>query len=649
MPFLQHLEGLSRAASRRIAVLAVVGMLAFAILTAVDVVLRRWTQLPMAGFNEILALILPITIVACFPAGVAERGHLTITFLRRSLNPRFAALLHLFGQTLLLVAFCILAWRVAGYALLLDHRKAETTILKWPLAPTFWLVAGLLAIAALIQLIVLANDVRDRGRRQPVDASPRMDAGGKPRGPSKFATVIAIVSLLGAAATILGAHGVGGLRELLPTNPSWLAILLFAVMWGLIVATVPLGAAMIVAGLTGTIATMGIAPALMGTGIATGDFLANVNIAILPLFLMMGSFAVAAGLSADLYRLAQALLGHLKGGLALATIGACAGFGAVTGLSVATAVTIGRVALPEMRSRGYSPALSTGSIAAGGTLGILIPPSGAMILYALLTDVSIGQMFIGALIPAVIAVSFYMLVIVSYVRISPSSAPPTMTRKRGELLQATLRSWGMFVMFGIVIGGIYTGVFTETEAAAVGAGFAFVFALMRGKLKRTQFWEVVGETVQTTSMIFLLLIGGMTFSFFIAATGLAATLKTTIEALQIAPIFIIAIILGIYLILGCVMDSYAAMVITVPIFAPLISAFGYDLVWWGIVMVIVIEVGLLSPPFGVNAFVLKGLATDVPLGTIFKGITPFMLSDVVRVVVLVAFPVLVTWLPSTMK
>jgi len=646
---LEHLEGLSRAASRRIALLAVIGMLAFAILTAFDVVLRRWTSLPMAGFNEILALILPITIVACFPAGVATRGHLTITFLRRSLNPRFAAVLHLFGQALLFVAFAVLSWRVAGYALLLDHRKAETTILKWPLAPTFWLVAGLLAIAALIQLIVLANDIRSKGRMRTDDAHPRSAANSRPRGASKIATVVALVSLIGAVAVMLGAHGVEGLRELLPTNPSWLAVLLFVVMWGLIVATVPLGAAMIVAGLTGTIATMGVAPALMGVGIATGDFLANVNIAILPLFLMMGSFAVAAGLSADLYRLAQALLGHLKGGLALATIGACAGFGAVTGLSVATAVTIGRVALPEMRSRGYSPALATGSIAAGGTLGILIPPSGAMILYALLTDVSIGQMFIAALIPAVIAISFYMLVIVGYVRLSPASAPPTATRKRGELLQATLRSWGMFAMFGIVIGGIYSGIFTETEAAAVGAGFAFVFALMRGKLRRAQFWEVVGETVQTTSMIFLLLIGGMTFSFFVAATGLAETLKTTIEAMQIAPIFVIAILIAIYLILGCVMDAFAVMVITVPIFAPLVSAFGYDLIWWGIVMVIVIEVGLLSPPFGVNAFVLKGLATDVPLGTIFKGITPFVLSDVVRIALLVAFPVLVTWLPSTMR
>ena len=629
--------------SQRLGLLAVVGMLVFSIATAVDIVLRKWTSFDVPGINEVLALILPVTIVACFPAGLAARGHLTITFLRSGISPRLAFALHVIGHLFLLLVFVALAWRVAGYAEMLGLRGAQTTILKLPIAPVFWIVAVLLGISALVQLSVLISEAR-RGSvaRAPSEPDPT-------RLRRASALAIVIVTAVALVVALIAGASPQVLAWFVPRSGAALAIALFLLMWGLILITVPLGGAMVFAGVVGTSIAMGAERALLGFGIFTGDFLANVNISILPLFLLMGSFAVVAGLSSDVFRLAQSLFGHLRGGLALTTIGACAGFGALTGLSVATVATIGRVALPEMQSRGYSPALASGCVAAGGTLGILVPPSGAMILYALLTEASIGQMFIAALVPAMLATGLYMLVIALYVRFSASSAPPAQSSSRLERLSALRRSWGVFLLFGVVIGGIYTGLFTDEEAAAIGAGIAFVFCLIRGRFARATFWQVVGETVQSTSMVFLLLIGGLTFSYFVSLTGLPVQIGSWITGLGMPPLAVVMLLAAVYLVLGCVMDAYAIMVITTPIFAPLVTSLGYDLIWWGIIMVMVIEAGLISPPFGVNVFVLNGIAPEIPVRTIFKGVIPFFIADIVRIGILILFPSLILWLPSTMR
>jgi C4-dicarboxylate transporter, DctM subunit len=628
--------------AQRLGLFAVAGMLAFTAITATDIVLRKWTSFAVPGANEVLALILPITIVACFPAGLAERGHLTISFLRRSLPPRLAFGLHLFGHVLLLIVFGLLAWRVAVYAGVLGQRGAQTTILKWPLAPTFWAVAALLSLSAIVQLYVVRMELL--GRRAWLNglAAPKRPARA-------IALAVAGSTALVLVLTIAAGATPASVLSFFPRTGATLAVTLFTLMWGLILVTVPLGAAMIVAGVAGSSVAMGAERALLGFGISTGDFLANVNISILPLFLMMGSFAVVAGLSSDIFRLAQALLGRLRGGLALATIGGCAGFGALTGLSVATVVTIGRVALPEMRSRGYSPALASGCVAAGGTLGILVPPSGAMILYALLTEASIGQMFIAALIPAAIAMLFYMIVVAIYVRVDKTAAPPPARSSGTELWHAVRAAWTVFALFGVVIGGIYTGVFTDEEAAAIGAGLAFAIALARGRLGRESFWQVVGETVQSTSMVFLLLIGGLTFSYFVSLTGLPEAIRSWITSLGLPPLVVIMVLVAIYLVLGSIMDAFAVMVITTPIFVPLVLGMGYDIIWWGIIMVMVIEAGLISPPFGVNVFVLNGMAPDIPIRTMFAGVIPFFLADVIRIGLLIVVPTLVLWLPSTMR
>ena len=645
---LDFAESCMERAARGIALLAVVGMLGFSSLTALDIALRTWGATPLVGFNEILALILPVTIAACFPASITERVHLVIRLMERAFGPVLRNWLVALGAFLLLLFFALLSWRIAVYAQDLGNRGAQTTILGWETAPVFWSVALLVGVCVPAQLIVTAKLVgRALGfgnEGDPVTAAPAR--------PERWRRLMAFGIALTCAA-ILGifaaAFRVAGMPDFLPDNPAVMAALCFLVAWLLILMLVPLGVALVLAGISGIAAALGTGTGFDAFGMTTATFLSNTELAVLPLFLLMGSFVVASGMSPHLFRFAQALLGHLQGGLALATIGGCASFGAVTGLSIATVSTIGRVALPEMLKRGYSPALATGSVAAGGTLGILVPPSGALVLYALLTDQPIGLLFIAALLPAVVAILLYMLAIALYVRLARAAAPAVGRASLSEVLHAGAASWSIAILFLVVIGGIYGGIFTETEAAAIGAGLSFLFAWSGGHLSGNTFWRVVGETVQTTAMIYVLLIGGLTFASFLAVIGVADLLRDFIVSLQFAPLTVIVALIALYLLLGCVMDSYAIMVITVPIFAPLVVALGYDLIWWGILMVMVIETGLITPPIGTNVFVLKGIAGDqISLGTIFRGVVPFVAADAIRIILLCLFPAIALWLPSTM-
>jgi len=368
----------------------------------------------------------------------------------------------------------------------------------------------------------------------------------------------------------------------------------------------------------------------------------------LPLFLLMGSFATVAGVSTDVYRLGQALLGSFRGGLALATIAGCAGLGTVTGSSLATVATFGRIALPEMRSRGYSPALAAGCVAAGGNLGALIPPSSALIVFALLTEASIGQLFVAAVIPGVIAMIFYIFAVVIYVRLSPRSVPDAAKAQSAALLSALRQSGPMFLLFGSVIGGMYSGVFTATEAAAVGAFMAFLTALLRGRLRLGTLISVLAETTVATAMVFAIIFGALMFSFFIGITSLPDLMTNLMGHLNVPPLVVIALILVIFLGLGCVMDSFSIMVITVPIMLPLITALGFDIIWWGIINLAVVEVSLITPPFGIHVFVLKAMVPDIPITTVFKGVLPFCVADFIKLILLVLFPMIALWLPSTM-
>jgi tripartite ATP-independent transporter DctM subunit len=373
------------------------------------------------------------------------------------------------------------------------------------------------------------------------------------------------------------------------------------------------------------------------------------TLSVIPLFVLMGQFAFLSGISTDIYRTVYAWMGHFRGGLAMATVMACAGFAAVCGSSLATGATMGTVAIPEMKKYNYDPRLATGCVAAGGTLGILIPPSIGFVLYGILTEQSIGKLFMAGFLPGFLLAGLYILAIVVQCRLNDQMGPPgpiTSWKVRFTSLSGT---WGMLLLFMIVMGGIYFGVFTPTEAAGVGAFGAFAFTLLKGRLSRSGFVQSLLDTGKTTAMIFLIIIGANVFSSFLGLAKLPMGLADFMADLPLPKTLILASILIVYLLLGCVMDCYAIMILTVPIIFPVIEALKYDPIWFGVMMVIVLEAGLITPPVGLNVFVLRGCAPDVPMTTIFRGIWPFLLADLLALIILIIFPQIALFIPMYMK
>jgi tripartite ATP-independent transporter DctM subunit len=627
------LEARCVALARRIAVVAVVGMLLLSLLTIVDISLRFLFNAPIQGLDEATQLIMAVIISASLPIGIATRNHVAIDFFRGAIGERYQPILDAVGGALILGMMAVLAWRFGAYAERLMLRHSVSTIAELPVAPFWWAVTAMIGICAAMQAVVFANQLA------------RALDGARTGASLATGALVVVPGVLMTAALYDAVLQWGS-----ALGPVSLAALAFAAMWVPVVLMIPVGIAMAYAGLAGGSVLVGFDPTINTVVLQSASFLSSLNLVVLPLFLMKGGFATAAGLSTDAYRLAHALFARQRGGLAIATIGSCAAFGAVTGSSLATAATIGAIALPEMRSRGYSAQLATGCVAAGGTLGSLIPPSGIMVIYAVLTETSIAKIFVAAVLPAVLAAFLYIVTIAIYVRLRPAAAGPVERVPGREILQALLRSWGVVVLFGAVVGGIYAGVFTATEAGAVGAGFAFLFALGRGRLKGDAFWRVIGDVARNTAMIYLLLFGAVAFSFFIGVTQLPQALIAIIKAQDLAPLVVVCLLLLIYLLLGFFMDPITTLFITAPVVVPLVVSLGYDPIWWGIVTIAAVEVGLIHPPFGLNAFIIKGVAgDDVSVGMIFRGIVPFLVADFVKLALLVLFPIIALWLPTTMK
>lgn len=432
-------------------------------------------------------------------------------------------------------------------------------------------------------------------------------------------------------------------------DPILIVILGLVGMFVLIALHVPVGVAMAATGVICYAVMEGNwsqAFSLLKTESASA--LSSLELGVIPLFLLMGGFATASGMSGDIYRMAQAFLGHRRGGLALATIGACAGFGAVSGSSIATAATMTRVALPEMLSRGYSPKLAAGSVAAGGSLGMLIPPSILMVLYAVLTEQSVLSMFAAAVVPGILAVALYLIAIAIYVRLHPESGPTTIRETWRARARATAQSWRVVILAIVVSGGIYGGIFTVNEAAGVGAGLAFLFYFSGGGRSRASLIEVLGDTAATTAMLFLIIVGAATMSYFVTISGAPGMLVAWMQAQNLPPLVVIGALAVVFLIIGSIFDTTAGMVITLPFVYPLVIGMGFDPVWWGIIMIVLIETGMITPPIGLNVFVLHGMVKEISLGTIFRGIVPFFIADIVRLAILILFPGLVLWLPNAL-
>lgn len=432
-------------------------------------------------------------------------------------------------------------------------------------------------------------------------------------------------------------------------EPAALGAMALVAMFLLILFHVPVGVAMGLVGIATYASLVGWMPAFSLASIEFAHTFGSLDFAIIPLFLLMGSLTAQSGLSADLYRIANAMVGHLRGGLSMATVASCALFGAVCGSSIATVATMTRIALPEMRQRGYSPQLAAGSVAAGGTLGVLIPPSVILVLYAILTEQFVLELFLAAVIPGLIAVVLQCLAIVAYVRLNPDAAPPGPPVTWAQRGLALKRGWGVVILGAVVSIGIYAGIFTVNEAAAVGAGLAFAFVLLRRRLSAAVVRKVVGETASNTAMIYLIIIGASMLSYFLSASHLPSGIVDRITALDLPPLVIVLGLYVMYIALGAIFDGFAAMVITLPFVLPVVIGLGYDPVWWGVIMVMVIEIGLITPPIGINVFVLHGMTGDIPMGTVFRGVVPFLIADIARLLLLTLFPGLVLWLPGLMS
>jgi tripartite ATP-independent transporter DctM subunit len=389
-------------------------------------------------------------------------------------------------------------------------------------------------------------------------------------------------------------------------------------------------------------------PALASAGTLMYETGFSYTLSVVPLFILMGNFVSRAGLSQELFRAAYAFIGHWRGGLAMSTIVACAGFGSICGSSIATAATMARVAYPSMRQFGYSDALACGAIASGGTLGILIPPSVIMVIYALMTEVNIGAMFAAGLIPGVLATLLLMAAVAWQTWRDPKSGPRGERTPWPERLRALQGVWGVIVLFVVVMGGIYGGVFTATEGASIGAFGAFVFALARRALTWRTLVDVLVESSRTTAMLFGILIGALIFANFVNFTSMPDDLKNFVSQFQLHPMAVIVAICAIYVLLGTAMEELSMILLTVPVLFPLVVHLGFDPIWFGILVVVVVEIGLISPPVGMNLFVLRTLLPHVSTMTIYRGVAPFVVADVIRLAILIAFPVISTWLPGVL-
>ena len=431
-------------------------------------------------------------------------------------------------------------------------------------------------------------------------------------------------------------------------SPDAVAVLGFVTLFALMLLRVPVGMAMGLVGVTGYSYLVGLTPALKMVGQTSMRTVTDYTFGVIPMFLLMGALVSSSGVSRELFRAAHTCFGHLRGGLGFATIIACGGFAAISGSSVATAATFATVAYPEMRRFGYPQSFSTGVIAAGGTLGAMLPPSTVLTVYGIITQQDIGKLFVAGILPGLLAMCMYVVTIglIGYLR--PGFLPEGQPKPWRERLIGLREVWAPLTLFAFVIGGLYGGLFTPTEAGGVGACGALILGLVRRRLDREKILSSLLQATRTAAAVFTVLIGALLFGYFLTITQTPQKVTAFLTGLGVGPYGVLALIMLMYLVLGCLMDSMAMVILTVPIIFPVVTALGFDPIWFGVIIVMTVELGLIHPPVGMNVFVIKSVVKDVSFSTIFKGVIPFILTDIIRLVILIAFPVIALWLPSRM-
>jgi len=426
------------------------------------------------------------------------------------------------------------------------------------------------------------------------------------------------------------------------------AITGFITLFVLMLLRVPVGMAMGLVGVTGYSYIVGAGPALKLIGQTSMRTVTDYTFGVIPMFLLMGAFVSHSGISRELFRAANTLVGHLKGGLGIATVTACGGFAAICGSSVATAATFSTVAYPEMRRYGYPQSFATGVIAAGGTLGCMLPPSTVLAVYGVITQQDIGKLFVAGILPGLLAMMMYVLTIAIIGKVRPNFLPagrPNTWKERGKGIADV---WAPMVLFAFVIGGLYGGLFTPTEAGGMGAGGAFVMGVLRGRLSGTQIRDSLLQATRTAAAVFTVLIGALLFGYFLTVTQTPQKVTVFLTSLGLGRYGVLALIMLMYLVLGCLMDAMAMIILTVPIIFPVITSLGFDPIWFGVIIVMTVELGMIHPPVGMNVFVIKSVVKDVSFTTIFKGVLPFIVTDILRLIILISFPIVALYLPSHM-
>jgi C4-dicarboxylate transporter, DctM subunit len=431
-------------------------------------------------------------------------------------------------------------------------------------------------------------------------------------------------------------------------SPDAVAATGFVVLFALMLLRVPVGMAMGLVGVSGFAYLVGSTPALKLVGQTSMRTVTDYTFGVIPMFLLMGAFVTASGMSRELFRAANTFVGHRRGGLGIATIVACAGFAAISGSSVATAATFSTVAYPEMRRYKYPQSFATGVIAAGGTLGAMFPPSTVLAVYGIITEQDIGKLFIAGILPGILAVSMYIATILIIGWLRPEFLPAGERTGPAERLAAAGDIWAPLALFAFVIGGLYGGLFTPTEAGGMGAGGAFLIGVLRGRLSRRDIRASLLQATRTAAAVFTVLIGALLFGYFLTITQTPQNVTAFLTGLGVGRYGVLALIMLIYLVLGCLMDAMAMIILTVPIIFPVIRTLGFDPIWFGVIIVMTVELGLIHPPVGMNVFVIKSVIKDVNFATIFKGVLPFIVTDLVRLVILVAFPIIALYLPTRM-
>ena len=422
----------------------------------------------------------------------------------------------------------------------------------------------------------------------------------------------------------------------------------FVALFALMLLRVPVGMAMGLVGVSGFAYLVNGDAALKIVGHTSMRTVTDYTFGVIPMFLLMGTFVSNSGMSRELFRAANAFVGHFRGGLGIATIAACAGFAAISGSSVATAATFATVAYPEMRRYNYPQSFATGVIAAGGTLGAMLPPSTVLAVYGIITEQDIGKLFIAGIIPGLLAATMDMLTVVVIGRLRPDFLPAAPRHTWKERLTGLRDIWAMLLLFVFVIGGLYGGLFTPTEAGGVGATGALLIGVARGRLTRSEIRRSLLQAVRTAAAVLTVLIGALLFGYFLTVTQTPQKVTAFLTALGLGRYGVLALIMLMYLVLGCLMDSLAMIILTIPIIFPVILQLGFDPIWFGVIIVMTVELGLIHPPVGMNVFVIKSVVQEVSFSTIFRGVLPFIVTDLVRLVILIAFPILALWLPSHM-